>query len=268
MHRPWVTDGTPTGTMPLVDSQGKYPYEPHWLGFFHNTAIFTGDDDNSAHWYWKSDGTVAGTAVISQIPAGQSVGSTGLTVGDHFFCSVSDPTIGSELYAIGPEVTVASTTTQLSVTSTTVTTSDSVTFTATVTAPAPSASPTGKATFLDGDTKLGTSNLSSTGVATYSTTTLSAGTHNITASYGGDSLNAPSMSTAIMVVVGDPAPPVVVTPPPATGSSGSSGSGGGGGGGVTGVLELLGLTLLLVTRRHLVQAVPDQPARFGRPPGR
>jgi len=248
-HRPWVTDGTAAGTRPVVDPQGNYPYEPHYLGVFHSSAIFTGDDENSAHWYWKSDGTVAGTAAVAQVPAGQSVGSTGLTVGDHFFFAVSDPTIGSELYAIGPDVTVASTTTQMSVTPTTVTTGGSATFTATVTAAAKSATPTGTITFLDGESKLGTANLGATGVATFSTASLAAGTHNVTAMYPGDSLNAPSTSAAITVVVNDPAPPVVVTPPPATGSNGGNGSaGGGGGGGVTGVWELLALALLVWRR--------------------
>jgi hypothetical protein len=42
-------------------------------------------------------------------------------------------------------------------------------------------------TFLDGTTTLGTGTLNSSGVATFTTSTLAAGTHSITASYGGDS---------------------------------------------------------------------------------
>jgi autotransporter-associated beta strand protein len=62
-----------------------------------------------------------------------------------------------------------------------------VTFTTTVSAVAPgSGTPTGTVTFLDGATSLGTGTLSN-GTATFSTSDLAAGSHSITASYGGDS---------------------------------------------------------------------------------
>src|SRR5205823_5703853 len=63
----------------------------------------------------------------------------------------------------------------------------SVTFTATVTAAAPgAATPSGTVTFLDGSTPLGSGTLNGSGQATLTTAGLSAGTHTITASYGGD----------------------------------------------------------------------------------
>ncbi len=61
----------------------------------------------------------------------------------------------------------------------------SVTFTATVT-PQFSGTPTGTVTFTDGSTQLAKAVLSG-GVATYTTTALTAATHTITATYGGDS---------------------------------------------------------------------------------
>ncbi len=61
-----------------------------------------------------------------------------------------------------------------------------VTFTATVTAAAPGVgTPTGTVTFYDGATQIGTGTLSG-GKATFSTKTLGAGSHSITADYGGD----------------------------------------------------------------------------------
>lgn len=65
---------------------------------------------------------------------------------------------------------------------------DSVTFTATVT-PAVSGNftATGTVTFLDGTTTLGTGTLGNGGVATFATAALTAGAHNISAMYGGDS---------------------------------------------------------------------------------
>jgi len=66
----------------------------------------------------------------------------------------------------------------------------SVTFTAGVSAVAPGAAiPTGTVTFLDGAGSIGTGTLGplSGGLATLTTSALTAGTHNITAQYGGDS---------------------------------------------------------------------------------
>src|SRR5207253_6487569 len=56
-----------------------------------------------------------------------------------------------------------------------------VTFTATVTSAA--GTPGGTVTFKEGAATLGTGNLNGSGVATFSTSTLSAGTHTITADY-------------------------------------------------------------------------------------
>jgi uncharacterized repeat protein (TIGR01451 family) len=61
----------------------------------------------------------------------------------------------------------------------------SVTFTATVTGSG--TTPTGTVTFMDGSTTLATVALNSSGGAAYSTSALSAGSHNIVASYSGDS---------------------------------------------------------------------------------
>ena len=62
-----------------------------------------------------------------------------------------------------------------------------VIFTATVAAVAPGAgTPTGTVTFKDGATTLGTGTLNGSGQATYTTTALSGGVHNINAEYGGD----------------------------------------------------------------------------------
>ena len=55
-------------------------------------------------------------------------------------------------------------------------------------------------TFKDGTTKLGTGTLSG-GMATYTTSTLKRGAHNITATYGGDTILATSTSTALQQTV-------------------------------------------------------------------
>ncbi|HZS44603.1 MAG TPA: Ig-like domain-containing protein, partial [Blastocatellia bacterium] len=77
-----------------------------------------------------------------------------------------------------------------------------VTFTATVAANAPGAgAPIGTVTFFDGATQIGTGTLNGSGVATFSTTALSVGTHSITATFGGDGNFNGSTSSAVNQVV-------------------------------------------------------------------
>ena len=79
---------------------------------------------------------------------------------------------------------------------------ESDTFTATVTANAPgSGIPTGMVTFLDGSATLGTETLNSSGVATFSTSALTVGSHSITVVYGGDTDFITSASAAVTQVV-------------------------------------------------------------------
>ncbi len=72
-------------------------------------------------------------------------------------------------------------------------TGQSVTLTATVT-PAPTLTPAGTVSFFSGSTLLGTADVNSSGVATFTTTTLSAGSLSITAVYSGNSGSATSTS--------------------------------------------------------------------------
>jgi hypothetical protein len=81
-----------------------------------------------------------------------------------------------------------------------------VTFTANVSTTG-SSTPTGTVTFLDGTTTLGTGNLSG-GVAMFVTSSLSVGSHSISASYGGSSSFAASASGALIQLV-NPAPLVI-----------------------------------------------------------
>ena len=75
-----------------------------------------------------------------------------------------------------------------------------VTFTATITIPS-GGTPTGIVAFLDGTTSLGTGTLNTSGVATFTTSTLAAASHAITAQYGGDTNYASSASSALTQVV-------------------------------------------------------------------
>jgi hypothetical protein len=91
----------------------------------------------------------------------------------------------------------------LSLTPTSANLNQTVTFTAAV-APGTAGVPSGTVTFVDGTTPLGSSALGGNGVATFSTSTLTAGTHSITAGYGGDNNFNGSTSTAVSLVVTAP----------------------------------------------------------------
>ncbi|HKF50528.1 MAG TPA: MBG domain-containing protein [Terracidiphilus sp.] len=73
-------------------------------------------------------------------------------------------------------------------------TGQAVTFTAAVSSPA--GTPTGTVTFWDGTTQLGSGTLA-TGMATYTTSALTVGSHTITAQYSGDANFAPATSAAL-----------------------------------------------------------------------
>ena len=75
----------------------------------------------------------------------------------------------------------------------------SLTFTATVTGSG--STPTGTVTFMDGATPLGPGTLDGSGQATFTTSTLGAGPHSITAVYGGDGSFATSTSPALSQTV-------------------------------------------------------------------
>ena len=76
-----------------------------------------------------------------------------------------------------------------------------VTFTPTVTAPQSTTTPTGIVTFMDGATTLGNATLSASDVAQFSTSSLVAGNHNITAIFGGSTNDNKSTSNTVVQIV-------------------------------------------------------------------
>lgn len=109
--------------------------------------------------------------------------------------------------------TKSNTTSSVASSAATVLVGQAVTFTGTVSAG--SGTPTGTVTFLDGTTSLGTGTLSS-GKATFQTSSLVAGVHNITIAYGGDSSFNASTSTALSETVDKSGTIASVTSPAAT----------------------------------------------------
>ena len=109
-------------------------------------------------------------------------------------------------------VSLASTTTTLTVSPTSSVFGESVTLTATVAAVSPGAgTPTGTVTFFNGTTSLGTGTLNSSGVATLAVTSLPVATNSLTATYAASTDFATSTSTATSFTVAQASTTTTVT---------------------------------------------------------
>jgi YVTN family beta-propeller protein len=158
--------GTPTGTVTFLDGA---------------TALGTGTLDSSG------DATFATSSLA---PGAHSI--TAVYGGDANYA-------GSTSAAVNEQIQATTTTTLSPVTGAVY--GSPVKLTATVSSSV-SGTPTGTVTFLDGVTTLGTGTLNSSGMATFTTSLLSVGSHTLSASYGGDSSFAPSTSATVTVTVG------------------------------------------------------------------
>lgn len=98
------------------------------------------------------------------------------------------------------QVVLKATATTLTAAPNPATAGQAVTLTATVT-PTPTVSPLGTVNFYDGETRLGSGNVNSSGIATFSTTTLPAGANSLTAVYSGNASFAASTSSAVTETV-------------------------------------------------------------------
>jgi hypothetical protein len=120
------------------------------------------------------------------------------------------PGYSAALFVVEPASSaVVATTTTLSASATQIAPGALVTFSVTVAA-ASGPAPAGNVTLLDGSTSLGTSALSNGG-ATFPISSLTAGTHSITASYAADAANAASTSNVVSVQVTAAAQPTATT---------------------------------------------------------
>ncbi|MGA8034840.1 MAG: Ig-like domain repeat protein [Candidatus Acidiferrales bacterium] len=128
-----------------------------------------------------------------------AVGSDSLTVsysGDSTFATSTSNAVSVTVSA-PPKLGTA---TALTVSATQINSGASVTFTAKVLPQSGQGTPTGTATFLDGQTQIGSSALT-TGSAQFSTSSLSSSTHRISASYSGDSNYSASTSSIATITV-------------------------------------------------------------------
>ena len=146
-----------------------------------------------------SDGAVPlGTSVVNASGVA-TLTVTRLTAGQHNITAAyggDNANLASESPVLVQTVAQAETTTALATSNATVYAGVSLTFTATVSR-TDSVIPTGNVTFMDGATSIGTGAVNGTGTATLTTSALAAGTHTITAVYGGDTNDLTSTSAGV-----------------------------------------------------------------------
>src|SRR6266478_4136031 len=199
-----------TGTINFTSDQGCLAAPCNFASLLTNTNVGP---------FVRWDATSAPPAGFIGQPA-IAHGITGSPFGTNFF-RPSGPNVGgpgvnvleTNLFNITGRIFVRpATTTSLTSTPNPSTVGQAVTLTATVRPVAPATGvATGTVTFRDGAATIGTATLGATGSASISVTTLAAGTHSLTAAYGGSLDFLASTSAAVSQVVNAAAP----APPPA-----------------------------------------------------
>ncbi len=141
--------------------------------------------------------TTLGTETLSG-SATASISLPNLSPAQHSFTASygGDTTSDASTSTVFIQTVQQTTTTALSVDVNPSISGNSITLTATVT-PAASGTPAGSVAFNDGNVTLGSATVNASGVATLTTSTLTAGSHSIAAVYAGDPVNLSSTSTAL-----------------------------------------------------------------------
>jgi large repetitive protein len=160
----------------------------------------------------SSTGTPTGSVIFSDLNTSQVLGTVTLSGGQAMLTTSAlpigfhliqarysgDTNFATNTATLNQIVGQATTTTALTASPNPSTPGQSVTFTATVKVALGSGTPTGTVTFKDGMTVLGTSPLAAGGTATFTTSSLTPGSHSITAVYNGDTNFAGSTSAPLI----------------------------------------------------------------------
>jgi uncharacterized membrane protein len=151
------------------------------------------------------DGSSVLAAGVTVMQGQATFSTSSLAVGNHVITAAyagDSDFVASNSSNYGEIVKKAGTTTAVSSSANPASVGQLVTLTATIHVSAPGAgTPTGRVTFQDSATVLGTATLSSTGQATLAISSLSLGNHTITALYAGDTDFLSSSSTSIVETI-------------------------------------------------------------------
>jgi hypothetical protein len=199
-----VNASTPTSTTTAVTSSLNPSMQGQAVMFTATVTPTSGTGTPTGTATFLDGTTTLGTATLSGGKATFTIST--LTTGNHVitvaysgdanFSSSTSPALTQTVNA----AMGATTTNMLNSSPNPSNLSQAVTFTAVVKPTSGTGTPTGIVTFVDGNTALGTATLSS-GMATFTTVSLTGGTHSITATYNGDSNFAPSSSTPLTQIV-------------------------------------------------------------------
>src|SRR5208337_2071685 len=165
-------------------------------------------------------GTITVTDITSGTPVVVGTGNLDTLYCDSYSFPVTFPASGNRIVRVDysgdgnvnpsfakypnfPVSTNSASYTSLSADQTTAMVGSSITLTANVSTDVRLHQTTGTVTFLDGAAVIGTAALDATGNAVLVTKTLAGGTHNLTASYPGDSVLTASVSSPITVTISD-----------------------------------------------------------------
>jgi sugar lactone lactonase YvrE len=166
-------------------ARSRIPEEESSLGtvsfYFGETLLGSGNLNSSG----------VATLATTSLPAGAD-GLTAVYSGDTGFAASTS--------SVFTETITAPTTTTLIAAPNPAQAGQSVTLTATI-SPAPTGSSLGTVSFYDGETLLGSGNVNSAGVATFTSTSLPAGANSLTAVYSGNSGFATSTSSSVIQAI-------------------------------------------------------------------
>jgi len=152
---------------------------------------------------FRDGNTTLGTGTLNSKGVATFTTAT-LAVGYHAILASYSGSAGNTPSAsatLGVHMDKIATSVKLTSSATSIAAGANLTLTATLKSSTGTTIPAGAVTFYNGNTSLGRGTVSATGVATLATTTLTAGTHSMTASYGGDATHATSVSTALTITV-------------------------------------------------------------------
>jgi len=171
---------------------------------FTATVTRTGGDAVSGSVQFQADGSDLGAPQTVDGSGQASVSTATLPVGDHAVTATFTSTNPNTLNSSGTltqTVQKADTTTVESSSKNPAEVGEPITFTATVSTNAPGAgTPTGSVHFDDNGADLGTAALDGSGRASITTSSLTVGTHTITASYGGDAAHQASSGSVSQAI--------------------------------------------------------------------